>query len=766
MKKTEFKIGDVRLVKGQEYICKGFSSSGNPIWRKNADADSEVEKAWNVGDEKDFTQNGVTRRYYVHSLNASGQPLWRVKKDGSKQTQSQGAGAGAAKQQTQSHGGQAKSGEQHSDVPKKKFEDMEPAELIDYAKHASTDALSKLVNDTKADTSLRQLAFNELKTRDDYDKTKVNSQDLQGGYFAKPTPKIQYKTKKPEVDVDSDTFEDYDVPTPQGRKKVVITTFRKFLTTKTDDDLLKTLNNTSAKADAIKRHLAYEEAMARGIPEDKIDVRGSLTNLWRKYKTEKELQDYNNREFNEDEALPLNYDWKGLDHEKIMHDVFEDGTDPAWLDEKSDIVKKTFKTDTLSGRQRYDTFKDYYQRDPNLVPGYLTAQNKVNELYGQMWNWAKNPKSPLFVSAGGAGAGKTYGFREVVSEDLSLPELEPTDDPNNTDWAWVMLNDDAAEDKKALEATLAKYNGTFMGSDGREYPHILFFDDADKLLTTGQKDLVALMKKINDNNPKNRTFTNPKTGKTEVWKGKIIITTNKDLAKLSENNDTQAVLTRASKSDIHFTRNETMELLADRYEKMALNKAQPILDELGLTEEEDAQLRQDVFDFMLDHVTEADPRKFSPRVFESIIEQYADKWKNGGKPRKTGKGTIGTDVPWKIAALSLLKAEDVDIEKAHDYDDSMYSNQAMLDRKKNLEEFMAHAKKNGTYDKFFSQEAQNLILFGPSEEDEKKAAERAKKSEKKSKKKAAKKANKGSDDTKKGFDNEMSLDEAESILFG
>lgn len=41
----------------------------------------EVEKAYNVGDEKDF--NG--RTYYVHGLNAKGQPLWRLK---SKKTKS------------------------------------------------------------------------------------------------------------------------------------------------------------------------------------------------------------------------------------------------------------------------------------------------------------------------------------------------------------------------------------------------------------------------------------------------------------------------------------------------------------------------------------------------------------------------------------------------------------------------------------------------------------------------------------------------------
>ena len=37
--------------------------------------DSEIEKAYAVGDTKDF--NG--RTYYVHALNAKGQPLWRLK---------------------------------------------------------------------------------------------------------------------------------------------------------------------------------------------------------------------------------------------------------------------------------------------------------------------------------------------------------------------------------------------------------------------------------------------------------------------------------------------------------------------------------------------------------------------------------------------------------------------------------------------------------------------------------------------------------------
>lgn len=645
-----------------------------------------------------------------------------------------------------------------SSSPVKKVEDMTPTELIDYAKNASTDSLVKVVNDKKKDKSLRQIAFNQLKTRSDYDKTKVTSSDLSGGYTSKPMPKIEYKTKKPEVEVDSDTFKDYEIPTPQGRKKVVISVFRNFLKTKSDDDLLSMLNNTASKADAIKRHLAWEEAASRGIPEDKIDVRGSLQKLWDKYKSDEEIKSYKDRPFNEDEAIPLTYDWKGLDHEAMMRDKFDGGKDPAWLDENSPLVKKHFNLDTLSGRQRYDTFKDYYQRDPNLVPGYLTAQQKVDELNGLIWDWAQNPDSPLFVSAGGAGAGKTYGWRDIVAEDLSLPELEVNGDPNDKDWGWVMLTDADAEDEKVFAKTLEKYNGSFIGTDGEEYPHILFFDDADKILTTQSKPLVALMKKINDPDPKNRVFTNSK-GERELWRGKIIITTNKNMDKLEENPDTHAVLTRANKSDIHFTRNETLEILANRYQNMSLKRAAGILKRLHFTKEEEADFRQDVFDFIRDNVTEADPRKLSPRVFEDLIEKFASKWKLGSKARKTGKGNIGTDVPWQISALSFIKAEYGDIEKS-EYNEELYSRQAMIDRKQKFEEIVERAKKEGKFEKLFGDKARDLILFGSSDDEEK--------SEEKAEKKSSKKKHdeKEDDETKKGFDNEMSLDEAEAILFG
>ena len=692
-----------------------------------------IEKAHNVGD---VHPNGK----WVWTEIKPGKFDWRTKKNGDSNGNKSNAGtSGGGKSTASEKTVESKSGEFSAKVA----ENLSPDDLVEYAKKASTSALAKVVNDVKADKQLRQFALNELKTRDDYDKTKVNSADLKGGHVAKPTPKIQYKTKKPEVEVDSDTFEDYEIPTPQGRKKVVISTFRNFLKTKSDADLLTLLNNTAQKADAIKRHLAYEEAAARGIPEDKIVTKGSLERLWKKYKTEHDLKNYSGDNYKEDEALKLNYDFKGLDHEKIMNEEFDGGEDSSWLDEKSKAVQRIFNLDTLSGRQKYDAFKDYYQRDKSINPGYLTAQQKCDELNGMMWDWAQNPDSPLFISAGGAGAGKTYGWREIVADDLSLPELKSGDDPTNKDWGWVLLTDEQAEDEKEFAKTLEKYNGTFTGTDGKEYPHILFFDDADRLLTTGKKALVGMMKKINDPDPDNRVFTDS-NGKQQLWRGKILITTNKDIAKLNENEDTKAVLSRAEKSDIKFTRNEALELLYDRYQKMPLKRANSLLRANDYTKEEEAELRQDVFDFLQDNIGKADPRKFQPRVFEDIVLKVAGKWKNGSKARKTGKGNIGTSVPWQISVLELIKGENSNFEKAEDMDE-MYTKENLLARKKRLEEIKKRAKKAGKFEKLFGDEARDAIIFGSSNK------------EKKKEKKA---------ETKKAYDNEMSLDEAEEILFG
>lgn len=746
--KNQPKIGDKKTINGTSYICKGFTETGKPMWRKD-----EIEKAHQVGDAH-------PSKPWIWTEYKPGKFDWRPVKKNKSASVSGAAGNGSSagstsKTETKQGGGAAQKAAQQAQPNNKKIEDMTPDELIDYAKNASTDALSNVVNDNKADKQLRQLAFNELKTRKDYDKTKVSSSDLEGGYIAKPKPTIQYKTKKPDIEIPEP--EDYMATSKTGEiKPQRISTIRKLFAKRSDDELLNTLNNRNAKWQL--RQVAYDEAAHRGIPEDKINVKGTLQLQWKKEKEKKEMEESMNKEINEDEAISLSYDWKGLDHKKIMEEEFDGGLDTAWLDPNNERVKKIFRTETLSGRQKYDTFKDYYQRNPELVPGYLNAQNKVNDLYGQMLNWAEADDSPMFISAGGAGAGKTFGWQEIAKY-LSLPRLGENDDPKNTDWGYVMLTDDDAEDQKKFCETLAKYNGTWIDDNGNEKPHILFFDDADKLLISKSPAMMALMKKINDGNPENRVFENPETHQKEIWRGKIIITTNKDVASLAKNEDFKAIQSRVNLSDIQFTRNETMELLANRYMKMSLpDECNNAFKKHGYTEEDIEDFRQDVFDFMQDHLQEADPNKFTPRAFIQLCKKIAPVWKSGSEVVNTGTIKAGTDLHWRKTALSVLKAEENDIEKAEQEENSFYSREAMIERKKNLEKTMAEAKKNGSYEKLFGTKAQDLILFG---EDAVKDSDSDKK---KNKSKKVEKKEPTEDEAKKAFDDDMTLDEAESIL--
>lgn len=752
--KNQPKIGDKKTVNGTNYICKGFTETGKPMWRKD-----EIEKAHQVGDAH-------PSKPWVWTEYKPGKFDWRPAKKNKSTDSGAATGGGSfaaatSKTETKQVGGTAQQAAQQSAQqaqPNKKIEDMTPDELIDYAKNASTDALSKVVNDNKADKQLRQLAFNELKTRKDYDKTKVSSSDLEGGYIAKPKPTIQYKTKKPDIEIPEP--EDYMATSKTGEiKPQRISTIRKLFAKRTNDELLNTLNNRNAKWQL--RQVAYDEAAHRGIPEDKINVKGTLQLQWKKEKEKKEIEENMNKEINEDEAISLSYDWKGLDHKKILDEDFDGGLDTSWLDPNSDRVKKIFRTETLSGRQKYDTFKDYYQRDPKLVPGYLNAKNKVNNLYGQMLNWAKADNSPMFISAGGAGAGKTFGWQEIAKY-LSLPELEPGSDDNisNQDWGYVMLTDKAAEDPDSFNKTLAKYNGTWIDDQGNERPHILFFDDADKLLISKSPALMAILKKINDNNPNNRIFHNPDTGKDEIWRGKIIVTTNKDIGVLSKSEDFKAIQSRVTVNEIKFTRNETMEILADRYMKMKLpDECTKAFEEDSYTEEEIEDFRQDMFDFMQEHIQDADPNKFTPRAFIKLCQDVAPVWKSGSKVINTGTIQAGTDLHWRKTALEILKAEENDIEKSEE--DSLYSRDAMLETKSELERTMAEAKKNGSYEKLFGENAQNLVLFGEGSEEN--SSDKDKKKNKKKSKKSEKKEP-TEDEAKKAFDDDMTLDEAESIL--
>lgn len=625
---------------------------------------------------------------------------------------------------------------------KKNLSDYTPNELVDFANQASTSALEKIVNDKKQNKDIRQIAFNVLKKRDDYDKAKVDSSDLSGGHVAKPAATVQYKTKKPAIDIELPDTWTVRVPGKNGvleNKTASAAGLRKLYASKSDDDLLNILNNPNGRWQ--NRQIAYDEAAARGIDEDKIDVSGKLQKEWDSQKRKHDYAESLKGNFNEDEVDAVEVDWKGLDHEAFMQQ-FPDGDD-GWLNKDDPRVQKQFNGfKTIKDRQQYDALKTYYEP---TTPGYLNPDNKIGQLNEQYDNLIKYDTTPLFVSAGGAGAGKTYGW-EVVADSNNLKQLESDDKAADNDWGYVMCSD--PDDDKDFRSMLAKYNGTYITDDGEEHPHILVFDDADKILTSKAGAMKALMKKITDNNPKNRIFVNPETGENEVFKGAILIMTNKNVSAISSaNEDAKAILSRGMVNDMQFTRAETMELINNRFMEMKLGNYQKAFEKQFPDKKKQEEVRQIVKDWLEENVNDADPGKFTPRTFIQVMALAGPIIAKGGKMNArmlNGSVQVGTTVPWQAQALKLIKAEENEIEKA---DEDEFSQEARVEAKekllKNKEELKKKDKKK--YNALYGKRAIDAFLFGEdtAEDDEPEETKKAQE-----------------------IDFGMSLDEAENILLG
>lgn len=619
---------------------------------------------------------------------------------------------------------------------KKEFKDMTPDEIVDFANSASTASLESAVNNKTLDKDIRQIAFNVLKTRNDFDNTKVDSSDLKGGFVAKSTPKVDYKTKKPDVEVELPETWTVRVPGKNGvleNKTASASGLRQLYASKSDDDLLEILNNTNGRWQ--NRQIAYDEARARGIDESKIDVSGKLQKEWDSQKRKHDLRESMKGGFNEDEADAVEVDFKGLDHESFMAE-FPDG-DTGWLNPADPRVQKRFNgLKTLKDRQQYDALKTFYEP---TTPGYLNPDNKIGQLNEQYDNLIKYDTTPLFISAGGAGAGKTFGW-QTVAEENNLKQLENDDKVSDTDWGYVMCSD--PDDDRDFRSMLAKYNGTYIDDNGEEHPHILVFDDADKILTSKASAMKALMKKITDNNPKNRIFVNPDTGENEVFKGALLIMTNKDVASISAaNEDAKAIISRGMVNDMQFTRAENMELINKRYMDMKLGNYQKAFVRQFPDKKKQEEVRQTVRDWLEENMNDADPAKFTPRTFiqvMSLVGPIIAKGGNVGAKMLQGTVQVGTNVPWQQQALQFIKAQDNEIEKA----ENDFTENSMVEVKNNLLNNKKKLKKENKkkYDALYGKKAIDLFLFGDTDDE--------------------------IDETEKAFDYDfgMSLTDAENIL--
>lgn len=464
---------------------------------------------------------------------------------------------------------------------------------------------------------------------------------------SKPAPKakVQY-SNKPEVE--------YEVPetwkTTDKHNKLVEhsrANYRQMFadTTKWDDTkLLHILNNPANNPNI--RQLLWEEAAARGIPESKINVSGTLQNAWDDAKERYDLT--HSQEEDEEE------DFTGATYNSAIGDFdvdaflaqFPNG-DEGWANPKDPRVQAAFhKFRTLQDRRQYDAFIDIVKRSD---PYYEGVDDQIRALNVQFMNFLESSgdSSAMFVSTGGAGAGKTTSLKKVVKA-LGMTWYDPqTMSPEDGDYDIVQMSHDVDNEKQFAEV-LDRYNGK-----------IIVFDDKDKLLVTQANQLNSMLKNIADSDPSQRQYNIDK--QTKLFKGKLIFITNKSLDTLNNDEDHKAIMSRADKNDIHFTVNENLEVLKKRYKTMGGRLK-------GFTPQEEADWRQRVYDVIVNNVDKIDPDKFTVRKFSEMLRQVAAIKNAADKSKQNAEfeDLFGGSSNWRRSILKMLnKAQDIDIEKAY-----------------------------------------------------------------------------------------------------
>lgn len=416
-----------------------------------------------------------------------------------------------------------------------------------------------------------------------------------------PTPKIEYKTKRPADGVVFEVPEIFQVK-KSSTGKVEDASRKEYRTTysKVDDDkIIKMLNNEHNSK--YVRQLLYEEAMARGIDEDKIDVSGTLQEEWDRIAGKNSIMNASKKTEDEDESFE-DYDMsllQGMDPDKFVEENFIEG-DYGWRDRQNPAIKKEFNDlKTLADRKRYDSFLDYMNRKD---PDYRDPQGQMNDLKILFLEFLESSSkdNPLMVSAGGAGAGKSTGFEDVANL-MEMVEFDPDKHkPGDGDYHYVRVAKDVDNDKDFFKL-LHEHNGK-----------VIVFDDKDRLLVTNANKLVSTMKGIADGNPKLRLFDNPETGQPERFTGKLLFITNKNMDTLNKDDDHVAIMSRAMKHDIRMTINENLELLKSRYKTMG--------GQFFKDPQEDAYYREELWKFINKNKDKLDPDKFTVRKFTEAMK--------------------------------------------------------------------------------------------------------------------------------------------------
>lgn len=435
-----------------------------------------------------------------------------------------------------------------------------------------------------------------------------------------------------------------------------------------DDNLLKVANSKNGNAQM--RKIAYDALESRGFDMSQVDTSGTLAQLMKMTgkggaSTATASGDDDEdvvADTNEEADVDIDDDSDGgTDGNKI--------TEKWYLDRNDDRVKKAFNLKTKEGRIKYDHFVYKMKKKEK---DYKNPVEVVQDLNEQYLEFLDNDEQRFMISAGGAGIGKSYGFNKMA-ELLNMKPFEEGDSPGDGDYDIFEAPD--VNSGKQLLNILKAHNGK-----------IIVFDDNDKVLK--RADCASVMKKATATTGR-RIVGDPDDIKQNFeFTGRIIIMTNKDLAQLSESEDTKAIISRAMMvSEIYMTVPETIEVMESRYQDYEFPSA-PRLDD----ENEDRKERDEIMNLIKKNQKNIDPSQFTTRTFQEILtnKRKVDK-ANEKRANPAFAALIGSkNKDWKEVALGvltkaattldiggnevsdeLMKAEDILLKGEHPEDDGV-----------------------------------------------------------------------------------------------
>lgn len=468
-----------------------------------------------------------------------------------------------------------------------------------------------------------------------------------------PNPQAQgntydkYKTKKPKVSIKIGTF---TIRKKNGSQEDITYSAQKEKYNKFDNDRIIKFVNAQHMAPE-SRQVAFDIAYERGIPEDKLDVSGTLQNYWNK---QERLQNETKvvADDDDDELQWISVD-TGLDNfEEVTKQTvdefmsqFPEG-DMGWMDKGDFRVDKAFRgLKTPSDRRLYDNFIDAQKRKN---PKYVNQKMQLNRLRKSYFSFlSKDNQRPMLVSMGGAGVGKTWNFNHIaqnycamVRYDEDKAEAARENGSEYTDYDYIVAPQINSVPK------LCKFLSEHKDK-------IVVFDDNDDLLT--DNEMCNVMKTLCDSDPKNRYFAEydakgKATGKNARFKGKIVVMTNKSFDTLLRNPDAGAVMSRASRNEVSFTINENIEALRDRYMTMDCNITIPSLSDAA-----EKKLRQDMFDYITTNRDKLDPKGFTVRKFAELYGKVAEEINAAGASSQSASAAEDLmPEDWRDSALDVL----------------------------------------------------------------------------------------------------------------